>query len=166
MSLPYMHRPAQYSMVPPNPYETAAAFQAYIAQMTEAAVASSGMSSINKDKSVTPPLSTNQIGSGGQIGRSASATPSSIDAQDDPDAPLNLSKPKQALLNHISGTNSNNTIAGFPAHLLNQITRNNSNDVHNVLNHQQQQHHHHQQQQHHNVCKFLGFENHKVLAHI
>lgn len=51
-------------------------------------------SQIKKEKSITPPLNHRL---------STSATPSPSQSNyDNPDAPLNLSKPKQSLLNHMS----------------------------------------------------------------
>lgn len=103
-TLPYLHRAAQFPMVPPTvPFDTAAAFS-YLAQMTATAnamhsmpdsnaVAAAMASQIKKEKSITPPLNHRL---------SSSATPSpSQSSYDNPDAPLNLSKPKQSFANHL-----------------------------------------------------------------
>lgn len=96
-------------------------------------------SQIKKESSITPPLghlANTQLG----CGRSTSATPSpsqSQSAYDDPDAPLNLSKPKQSLLNHIK----NATESGLNVQLLNQISSRSPTTFHN--------HHHQSQSNHH-----------------
>lgn len=104
-TLPYLHRAAQFPIVPPTvPFDTAAAFS-YLAQMTATAnaihsmpdsnaVAAAMASQIKKEKSITPPLNHRHA---------TSATPSpSQPTYDNPDAPLNLSKPKQSFANHLS----------------------------------------------------------------
>lgn len=108
-TLPYLHRAAQFPIVPPAmPFDTAAAFS-YLAQMTATANAIHSMpdsnaavaaamaaSQIKKEKSITPPLNHRLA---------TSATPSPSQQQtgyDNSDAPLNLSKPKQSFANHLS----------------------------------------------------------------
>lgn len=104
-TLPYLHRAAQFPIVPQTvPFDTAAAFS-YLAQMTATANAMHSMpdsnavaaamaaSQIKKEKSITPPLNHRH---------GSSATPSpSQSSYDNPDAPLNLSKPKQSFANHM-----------------------------------------------------------------
>ncbi|XP_055317303.1 transcription factor SOX-6 isoform X2 [Sitodiplosis mosellana] len=101
-TLPYLHRAAQFPIVPQTvPFDTAAAFS-YLAQMTATAnamhsmpdsnaVAAAMASQIKKEKSITPPLNHRHA---------SSATPSPS-SYDNPDAPLNLSKPKQSFANHL-----------------------------------------------------------------
>lgn len=105
LPLTYLHRAPQFPIVPATvPFDAAAAFS-YIAQMTATAnamhsmpdsnaVAAAMASQIKKEKSNTPPLNHRHA---------ASATPSpSQQSYDNPDAPLNLSKPKQSFANHLS----------------------------------------------------------------
>lgn len=126
-TLSYMHRP-QYPIVPPVPFDTAAAFSAYLAQMTATALNDSATTTIKIEKSATPPL--NHLSTSV---RSTSATPSpQASSHDDPDAPLNLSKPKQTLLNHLGSGNE----------FLNQISRSPTN-MQSSSNHHQQSHNHH-----------------------
>lgn len=104
--LPYLHRAAQFPIVPPSvPFDTAAAFS-YLAQMTATANAIHSMpdsnaavaaamaaSQIKKEKSITPPLNH-------RMATSATPSPSQQQTYDNSDAPLNLSKPKQSF-NHL-----------------------------------------------------------------
>lgn len=104
-TLPYLHRAAQFPIVPPSvPFDTAAAFS-YLAQMTatanaihsmpdsNAVAAAMAASQIKKEKSNSPPLNHRLA---------ASATPSpSQQSYESSDAPLNLSKPKQSFANHL-----------------------------------------------------------------
>lgn len=118
--LPYLHRAAQFPIVPPTvPFDTAAAFS-YLAQMTATAnaihsmpdsnaVAAAMASQIKREKSITPPINHRHT---------ASATPSpSQQSYDNSDAPLNLSKPKQSYANHlgrsVSYFETNLFFAGF-----------------------------------------------------
>lgn len=107
-TLPYLHRAAQFPIVPPAmPFDTAAAFS-YLAQMTATANAIHSMpdsnaavaaamaaSQIKKEKSITPPLNH-------RLAASATPSPSQQQTYDTSDAPLNLSKPKQSFANHLS----------------------------------------------------------------
>lgn len=113
-TLPYLHRAAQFPIVPPAmPFDTAAAFS-YLAQMTATANAIHSMpdsnaavaaamaaSQIKKEKSITPPLNH-------RLATSATPSPSQ-QTYDNSDAPLNLSKPKQSFANHLSRSVSRNT---------------------------------------------------------
>lgn len=106
-TLPYLHRAAQFPIVPPAmPFDTAAAFS-YLAQMTATANAIHSMpdsnaavaaamaaSQIKKEKSITPPLNH-------RLATSTTPSPSQ-QTYDNADAPLNLSKPKQSFANHLS----------------------------------------------------------------
>lgn len=116
-TLPYLHRAAQFPMVPPAmPFDTAAAFS-YLAQMTATANAIHSMpdsnvvaaamaaSQIKKEKSITPPLNHRLA---------TSATPSPAQqTYESPDAPLNLSKPKQSFANHLNRSVSSTSRSSF-----------------------------------------------------
>lgn len=86
--------------------------------------------------------------------RSTSATPSpsqSQSAYDDPDAPLNLSKPKQSLLNQIANATDG---SGLNVQLLNQISSRSPTAFHNQ-HHQSQSNHHNNSNSKNNVNNLI-----------
>lgn len=123
-TLPYLHRAAQFPIVPPAmPFDTAAAFS-YLAQMTATANAIHSMpdsnaavaaamaaSQIKKEKSITPPLNH-------RMATSATPSPSQQQTYDNSDAPLNLSKPKQSFANHLGRSVSLKSIFPFFIHMI------------------------------------------------
>lgn len=140
--LPYLQR-TQYPVVPTVPWDTAAAHLAHIT----AAAMNDAATSIKREKSQSPPSNRLPSTDGTTVtdvtsrSRSISSSETSSPNHNDPDAPLNLSKPKHMSMNA-------NNMSGLSVQLLNQISHSPTNTQNaNNTNHQQQQQHQQSQQQ-------------------